>query len=1165
MYAKAQCGGIHGHVVVSPVDGTVYIPNRQCGIPPLGPFQQGVIVSTDNGLTWTIHTIPGSSDSQSDPAVGIGSDGTVYVGYVNGDGHPHLVASHDKGVTWVNDKDVGISFGIQNAVFPAVAAGDGDRAAFAFIGTPTGGDYQATATFPGVWHMYVATTYEGGANPITVDTTPDDPVQRGSICAGGTGCGTDRNLLDFFGATVDKQGRFLVGYADGCVDACVQAAPNSFTAKATIARQAGGRRLFAAYDPVEPEVPGAPQVSETRDTHGVHLSWPAPDNGGSPITGYRVYRSQTADSGFALLGTTAVAKFDDSTAAHGVTYYYRVTALNAVGESGWCLLQVVPPPDPPDRHPCVLPGDELLNDPSGDAFDAQSGHDAQSLHLAEPVQPDASKRLVFTLKVASLSSVPPGTTWPVAFTGADGNGYYVAMVSSPTSVVSFEYGTAAVAAGGTYGALVKVGSLDPLTSLYSADGTIVFTVDDSAVGGGSPGDALSDFLVRVAVDLGVGTFTPDNMPDSLAGAGTYVLVGNASCRPDARPLASLTATPTAGKPPLLVGFDASASIDPDGDTITSFSFDFGDGTIVQQATPTISHTYNGTGEFNASVVVTDARLKSSVNSAHMLIQVDVPIPAITSFPTPINAANQASAPVSGTTDGNDVVTVSITDGVKTVTKTVAASAGSWSTTVDVHSLADGPVVATATATDSLGNVSDPSGEVTATKATVGPAAPVITSITDPISAATQAAVVVSGTGVAGTTINLNLVDQVKQSVTTSTPARQDGTWSTTVDVHTVADGIITATATATNPSGNTGSVSTAVTSRKDTLAPAAPTITGFTNPVTSTNQTVVHLTGTAESGSNVRIVIRDSAGRTAIVTTTAPGGQWSVEDDLRALADGALTATAFSTDVAGNASAASGAARSTKETGAGRLGYRMAAADGGIFDFGRDFFGSTGDMRLNQPIVGMAATPDGAAYWLVASDGGIFAFGTARFFGSTGDVRLNKPVVGMAATADGLGYWLVPSDGGIFAFGNAGAFGSMGDVPLTRPVVGMAATSDGAGYWLVASDGGIFAFGNARFSGSTGDMHLNRPIVGMAATADGLGYWLVASDGGIFAFGNAGAFGSMGDVPLSRPVVGMAATSDGAGYWLVASDGGIFAFGNARFSGSTGDTHLNRPIVGMAA
>ena len=74
----------------------------------------------------------------------------------------------------------------------------------------------------------------------------------------------------------------------------------------------------------------------------------------------------------------------------------------------------------------------------------------------------------------------------------------------------------------------------------------------------------------------------------------------------------------------------------------------------------------------------------------------------------------------------------------------------------------------------------------------------------------------------------------------------------------------------------------------------------------------------------------------------------------------------------------------------------------------------------------MAATADAGGYWLVASDGGIFAFGDAAFYGSTGNIHLNKPIVAMAPTADGGGYWLVASDGGIFTFGDAGYYGSTG-------------------------------------------------------------------------------------------------------------------------------------------
>jgi hypothetical protein len=88
-----------------------------------------------------------------------------------------------------------------------------------------------------------------------------------------------------------------------------------------------------------------------------------------------------------------------------------------------------------------------------------------------------------------------------------------------------------------------------------------------------------------------------------------------------------------------------------------------------------------------------------------------------------------------------------------------------------------------------------------------------------------------------------------------------------------------------------------------------------------------------------------------------------------------------------------------------------------------------GAVRLNQPIVGMAATPSGNGYWLVAADGGIFSFGDAPFYGSTGAIHLNEPIVGMSPTPTGRGYWFVARDGGIFAYGDAPFRGS--DVGLT--------------------------------------------------------------------------------------------------------------------------------------
>jgi hypothetical protein len=173
----------------------------------------------------------------------------------------------------------------------------------------------------------------------------------------------------------------------------------------------------------------------------------------------------------------------------------------------------------------------------------------------------------------------------------------------------------------------------------------------------------------------------------------------------------------------------------------------------------------------------------------------------------------------------------------------------------------------------------------------------------------------------------------------------------------------------------------------------------------------------------------------------------------------------------------------------------------------------------------------------VASDGGIFSFGDAQFYGSTGAIHLNRPVVGMAATPGGGGYWLVASDGGIFAFGNAPFFGSTGAIHLNQPIVGMITGQGGGGYFMVAADGGIFSFGSAPFFGSLGGVPIKHPIVAAAVTPADDGYWFADSVGLVSNFGAASYFGSAPS-PLNKPIVGMAAAPGSGGFF-----GGTFPSG----------------------
>jgi hypothetical protein len=102
--------------------------------------------------------------------------------------------------------------------------------------------------------------------------------------------------------------------------------------------------------------------------------------------------------------------------------------------------------------------------------------------------------------------------------------------------------------------------------------------------------------------------------------------------------------------------------------------------------------------------------------------------------------------------------------------------------------------------------------------------------------------------------------------------------------------------------------------------------------------------------------------------------------------------------------------------------------------------------------------PNGGGYWLVASDGGIFTFDDAAFHGSTGNLKLNQPIVGMAATPTGGGYWLVASDGGIFTFSDVSFYGSDPGIGVTTPAAGIVADGEGEGYTIILANGGFQNF-----------------------------------------------------------------------------------------------------------
>jgi hypothetical protein len=543
IYTLQECEGLHGHVKVAP-DGTVYVPNASC-VGTVNPNENAVAVSEDNGVTWDVRTVGGTVGAGgSDPSVATDEAGRVYLGFVDDDRNPAVAVSDDQGVTWTNIYDVGAMVGVKNAVFPAMVAGGPGRAAMAFYANTTAGDANSFSS-EGVWHLYVAHTYDGGASWITVNATPNDPLQRGGIHLGG-GSQIHRNLLDFFDADVDAQGRMVAGYADGCLDACVQspdtARGNSYTAYGTIARQTGGRRLFAQFDPAEPTVPGAPRLTATRNGSIARLTWSQSEDGGSPITSYKVYR-RALDAAPQLLATLGGSPrtFLDQSGDPRVTYAYRVVAASARGESCGTNEVVAEPAG----SSCVAPGLRVVTDAAGDQDGAplDQDMDIQWIAIGEPYFADGSRKLAFTMKVATLDPPPPNRIWRILWNYPDPpvaphpgstsfvGRYYIGMNTDGAGAASFEYGIAANLTAVVANVMppVRLGAADA-ESAFASDGTITMVIPADAVGGPEAGDLIGGLLARTFPVAQDETLRSDSASDTVPTASAYGLVGNAFCQ-----------------------------------------------------------------------------------------------------------------------------------------------------------------------------------------------------------------------------------------------------------------------------------------------------------------------------------------------------------------------------------------------------------------------------------------------------------------------------------------------------------------------------------------------------------------------------------------------------------------------------------------------------------
>ncbi|HEX8072074.1 MAG TPA: fibronectin type III domain-containing protein [Pyrinomonadaceae bacterium] len=174
--------------------------------------------------------------------------------------------------------------------------------------------------------------------------------------------------------------------------------------------------------------------------------------------------------------------------------------------------------------PCTLPGVRVTVDPAGDAILPQ--YDILWAAVAEPG--DLDNKLVFTLKVASLGTVPPNAEWRVRFSGFFFGEYFVGMNTlNPTRGPVFDYGHYTY---GSRGERIPVIDGEADGGEYFADGTIRVVMSPEKTG---PGFAVGQMIYGIMAETRVisvsEVFGYTGVVDDVLRGYPYTLVGNASC------------------------------------------------------------------------------------------------------------------------------------------------------------------------------------------------------------------------------------------------------------------------------------------------------------------------------------------------------------------------------------------------------------------------------------------------------------------------------------------------------------------------------------------------------------------------------------------------------------------------------------------------------------
>ena len=210
------------------------------------------------------------------------------------------------------------------------------------IDVPAGGTVRITADWLAGWTANIQGIFLGGSGaPATAPAAPGLTATAGnaqvalSWTAPADGGSPITGYRLYRGTTSGSLSLYQsLGTGTTYTDTAVTNGTTYFYAVSAVnAIGEGSRSAERSATPTAPATaPAAPGLTATAGNAQVALSWTAPADGGSPITGYRLYRGTTSGSLslYQSLGTGTT--YTDTAVTNGTTYFYAVSAVNAIGE-----------------------------------------------------------------------------------------------------------------------------------------------------------------------------------------------------------------------------------------------------------------------------------------------------------------------------------------------------------------------------------------------------------------------------------------------------------------------------------------------------------------------------------------------------------------------------------------------------------------------------------------------------------------------------------------------------------------------------------------------------------------------------------------------------------------------------------------------------------------